>query len=85
MIFLHLDAGHDVNGNPRRLYVVLDQQANVVEVIDEGYEGRGALRKYAPKTTRGLPIVEFETTPRQYRELLKQQRETVRMMSGRRR
>jgi hypothetical protein len=44
LAILHLDAGNDTNGNPRRLYVALHAPTgNVLSVEDEGYEGTGAL------------------------------------------
>lgn len=33
----HLSASHDINGNPRRLWLAYDSGGNVVAVIDEGY------------------------------------------------
>lgn len=77
-IAIRLDAGNDTNGNPRRIFVVIDEKANVVDVIDEGYEGTQELkRRHGPLTAR--QTVDFETTPRQYRELLKQARETAKL------
>lgn len=64
-IALHLDVGHDRNGNPRRIFVVLDGEANVLDTIDEGYEGNAALTKRWGK----IPTVDLDTTPAQYREL----------------
>lgn len=43
VIALHLCAKNDVNGNPRRCFVVLDARGRTVETIDEGYAGEGAL------------------------------------------
>lgn len=39
---LHLDAGHDPNGNPKRLYVLVEP-GSVVAVVNEGYRGRAAI------------------------------------------
>ena len=36
---LHLDAGHDRNGNPRRVFVGIDAAGTAVIVTDEGYAG----------------------------------------------
>jgi hypothetical protein len=62
MLAIHLKAKNDVNGNPRRCYVVCNPE--VIDVIDEEYRGVGALEKYP-----NIPIIEFETTLKQYREL----------------
>jgi hypothetical protein len=44
MIALKLNAGNDPSGNPRRLLLVVDDQACRVAAVDEGYLGeRGAL------------------------------------------
>jgi 3-dehydroquinate dehydratase len=45
---LHLCADNDVNGNPRRVFVVMNHEGRFVEAIDEGYEGDGALYKRWP-------------------------------------
>ena len=80
---LHLNAGNDRNGNPRRLYVVMEN-GRIVAVFNEGYEGHGAIpaaykRLYAHVGER------IDITPAQYRELKKRANETRRMMGSRRR
>ena len=74
MIIIHLDAGHTTNGNPRRLYLVVEE-GKILAAVDEGHEGVGALeselgtaRGKALAKTRVGPIA---TTPAEYRELLK--------------
>lgn len=42
-VAVHICAPNDVNGNPQRCFAVL-QGEDVLAVIDEGYEGEGALR-----------------------------------------
>jgi len=44
-ICIHLDAGHDNNGNPKRAYMVIHTSGDIVAVIDEGYYGSKALNK----------------------------------------
>jgi hypothetical protein len=78
--YIRLDAGNDSNGNPRRLFVVFDSRGNTCDVIDEGYSGYGEVRKHY-RTAADLGT--YKTTPAQYRELLKEKRETERMMRGR--
>ncbi len=64
MIYLHLATKHDVNGNPRRLYVILDSDGDVVDVIDEGYAGNSQVRKKYPDAVVGprieVPISEYK-------------------------
>jgi hypothetical protein len=62
-----LNANHDSNGNPRRVYVILDETGDIAGAIDEGYNGRGKLDKKFP----GIgSICNFKTTPAEYREVL---------------
>jgi hypothetical protein len=49
VVALHLRANNDVNGNPRRCFVVLDDRSRFVEAIDEGYEGMAALYSKYPQ------------------------------------
>jgi len=73
MIALHLDAGHDRNGNPRRCFLVLGPDGSTVAVVDEGYRGRGALRAWAAEHGVDVPTDAgmIATTPGEYRALLK--------------
>jgi hypothetical protein len=64
-----LNAGNDINGNPRRVWVISDDDGKPVFAYDEGYYGRdcvpGRVRSafdYAPCT---------HCTVRQYQMLLK--------------
>lgn len=65
-IALHLDAGHDRNGNPKRLVMVLDEKGDIVHVEDEGYIGiQGVLRKAgfadaAPGPRIEIPAKEYK-------------------------
>lgn len=63
--YQHLTADNDTNGNPRRLYLVIDHDGAMVAAIDEGYLGKGAIAGY--DGLRELP--ELKITPRQYRDL----------------
>ena len=82
MIAIHVNAGNDTNGNPRRLFVVFDDagkmanyvpDARVMAVVSEGYRGSAALRDEYPD----VPVAEIrlDITPKQYRELLRLGRE----------
>lgn len=68
MISILLDAGHDINGNPRRVWVVLDEDGSFVETIDEEYLGSSAVSKKYPNVILGPT---FKTTAKEYRSLLK--------------
>ena len=67
MIYLRLDAGHDKNGNGRRLYLVFDEEGETVDVIDEGCVGPAEVRKRYPDAHDAGSIM---TTPMEYRSLL---------------
>ena len=45
---IHLDAGREINGNPKRGFMVFDKAGKFIETIDEGYQGRGVLSKKYP-------------------------------------
>ena len=68
---IQLDAGHTVNGNPRRCYVAIDNKKyggnGIVGVTDEGYRGWGVL----PKRYQHRAIPRIATTPKDYRDLLR--------------
>lgn len=76
-IAIRLNAGNDMNGNPRRVFVVLDKHG-ILDIIDEGYNGDSELRK----RHRISASDDFETTPAEYRQLVKRADATRRMMSG---
>lgn len=59
---VRLNAGNDRNGNPRRLSVLVHPDGDW-RVADEGYAG-------AYNDCHRAPV--FETTPKQYRELLRE-------------
>lgn len=56
MIYLHLIATNDNSGNPRRLFVVLDENAHAKTVIDQGYNGYREIRKRFPDAKEGPDI-----------------------------
>ena len=69
---LHLNAGHNVNGNPRRCYVCIGRDGSIIDTVDEGYDGFSALYRNHPEL-QDLPVypIELETTLAQYRALLR--------------
>ena len=68
MELIHLNAGNDRNGNPRRIYVLLDN-GQKRGAWDEGYAGSHAV----PSDIRAQHPYphSFLTTPAEYRRLLK--------------
>lgn len=46
-MFQHLKAKHTCNGNPCRVYVLMNASGDIVRAIDEGYSGE-------PKECAGL-------------------------------
>lgn len=44
---LHLDAGNDKNGNPRRVYCLHHRLRGLIATVDEGHEGEGAMLGFA--------------------------------------
>lgn len=72
MIAIYIDAGNNVNGNPRRGWIIADDSGVFTDFVDEGYEGRSALRT---KGYGGIPDTRrIEVKPSVYRDLLKQSR-----------
>jgi len=73
---LHLDAGHDTNGNPRRIYIILEAEtADIIDAVDEGYRGRRALEIWAdehnaPEVAKLRPPT-IATTATERRDLLR--------------
>ena len=57
----HLRTTNDINGNPRRVFVLYDENGDIVKTIDEGY--RGFPREY--RSLKQLP--QIEVLPKEYR------------------
>jgi len=76
ILAIRLDAGHTPNGNPQRVFVLFDKKGNIVDTVDEGYRGSGALdhagypTKYSLKEHIPSPST-FATSKSEYRNLLK--------------
>jgi hypothetical protein len=69
---IKLDAGHDGSGNPRRCFVLFDEDSEVIDVIDEGYEGASAItRDYKITDTKVMSrIYSIVVTFSEYRKWL---------------
>jgi len=72
---LHFDAGHDVNGNPRRVIVFLrhnGDHVSTVKAVREDYGGVHGALVQAGLDARTTPIIgRFNVTASEYRNLLK--------------
>lgn len=71
---IHLDAGHDSNGNPQRLFVVLNNGFGTEAVVEEGYRGEGNIKdRFAKGDT--WPYIyyvgQYKITKGQYRQTIK--------------
>ena len=76
---LHLNAGKDTNGNPRRVYVLAHPTAGFLAAVDEGHAGWQAIASFDVETIGGsltalrnriLPTL--DTSPSQRTRLLSQ-------------
>jgi len=65
---IRLNAGNDRNGNPRRVYVGLGADSEIVLVWDEGYQGHHAVPEQLRAMASNAPT--FDTSPREYKTLL---------------
>jgi hypothetical protein len=61
---IRLDAGHDTNGNPRRVYLTF-QSGNLIATYDEGYMGTAAITNAHHRAAYGG--MSIPTTPKEYR------------------
>lgn len=68
--YIRLDAGYDKNGNSRRICVLLDKEAHIIDVLEEGPTGEAVVQVKYPQLA-GMCGPKFTTTPAMYREVLK--------------
>ena len=83
LIGVNLSAGHTGNGNPRRMFLVIDvdgKYPSIVDAVDEGYEGSARVKRQYP--TIRLVTERIETTPSEYREYLRRFKELAKPASG---
>jgi hypothetical protein len=67
-LIIHLKAKNDANGNPRRIYAIYNTETGqLIDAIDEGYNGSSAWRKKYPN---GLDGGEIDTTPSEIKYFL---------------
>jgi len=68
---IYINAGHNRNGNPRRGWIIADDDGSFIDFVDEGYQGTEALRQsgygnVTPTTTS------IDVTPSVYRDAYRQ-------------
>jgi hypothetical protein len=77
---IYINAGNSTSGNPKRGWIIANDDGIFINFVDEGYEGVGALKTagYAniPRTSR------IDVTPSTYKDAYRQSQDTTRMMSG---
>jgi hypothetical protein len=66
-VYFKLNAGNDVNGNPRRVYVVQPGKGKTL-YFDEGYQGIKAIPEKYRKDS--IDVGTFATTEQEYFVLL---------------
>lgn len=70
MLAIKIDAGHSRNGNPQRGWIIADDDGDLINFVDKGYQGSAALKtsSYGSVTPTQEAI---EVTPGTYRKLLR--------------
>lgn len=72
MIKIKINAGRTPSGNPKRGWIILSEQGDLLDFVDEGYEGRGALARNKYSEVPG--DLEIEVASSVYREMLRLER-----------
>jgi hypothetical protein len=65
---VRLSAGHDENGNPLRVFVILDCESQIMRVYDEGYGSASEVLQNHPELRSHSPVT-FQVPVSEYREL----------------
>ena len=69
-IAIHINAGNDRNGNPKRGWIIADSEGQFIDFVDEGYAGAGALRTSAFSSAKPTPTIDVQ--PAVYRDAMRQ-------------
>ena len=69
-IAIHINAGHDKNGNPCRGWIIADGDGQFIDFVDEGYAGTGSLRTSAFANAKPTPTIDVQ--PSVYRDAMRQ-------------
>lgn len=68
--FVHMCADNDYNGNPRRVYTLIDEEGHYVGAWDEGYNGHHAVPGVWRDAAYAAPRQKISVT--EYKRILKQ-------------
>ncbi|MFA5379872.1 MAG: hypothetical protein WC455_29200 [Dehalococcoidia bacterium] len=64
MLAVYLKTKNDINGNPRRGWVIFGDNGSKIDFVEEGYQGMAALRRLYPN----VAVTErIEVTPMEFR------------------
>jgi hypothetical protein len=69
-IAIHINAGNDRNGNPKRGWIITNSEGEFIDFVDEGYAGTGSLRTSAFSQAKPTPTI--EVAPSVYRDCMRQ-------------
>ena len=69
-IAIHINAGQDRNGNPKRGWIIASSEGEFIDFVDEGFEGTGALRNSAFSAAKPTPTI--DVVPAVYKDAMKQ-------------
>ena len=60
MIAIYINAGNSTNGNPRRGWIITNNDGEFIDFVDEDYAGTGALRTSAYPNAVSTPVIKVE-------------------------
>lgn len=69
-IAIHINAGNDRNGNPKRGWIIANDDGEFIDFVDEGFQGQGALKTSAFSTAKPTPTI--DVVPAVYRDAMEQ-------------
>lgn len=61
-------SGHTRSGNPKRGWLIVDNEGFSVDFVDEGYEGKAVFKRAYPDAIETSPL---EISNQQYRDFMK--------------
>ena len=74
-MLIRVVAQNNASGNPRRGWVLVNDNGNYVAFIDEGYFGSQAIEQFVK--TGEKETITLNITPKQYNDLIKRERTCV--------
>lgn len=69
ILYIKLNAGNDKNSNPRRVFIVFNEDGRILKAIDEEYRGDKVKKDIGADIPFGGTFI---TTPGEYRDCLRQ-------------